>query len=100
MFCLFVFRFMSSLYINGGKCQYPCYKNIAQINAVDFMQIDETDIDIKIPASYDGQPRKVLHNLEPFSKCRFVIAYNVFNVYFRPTRPALEFGAVCSAFNV
>ena len=39
---------MASLYTNGGKSQELYYKNIAQINAADFMQIDETDILIYI----------------------------------------------------
>ena len=49
---------MALLYTNGGKNQYLYYKNIAQKSAADFMQIDEMDIGIKIPASYDGQPGK------------------------------------------
>ena len=47
---------MLSLYAYRRKSQYLYYKNIAQKNAADFMQIDET----KIPASYDGQPGKCL----------------------------------------
>ena len=35
---------MLSLYAYIRKCQYLCYKNIAQKSAADFMQIDETDI--------------------------------------------------------
>ena len=36
-------------------------ENIAQKSAADFMKIDETDIGIKIPASYDGQPGKLFN---------------------------------------
>ena len=42
--CRVVVCFMASLYTNGRKCQYLCYKNIAQKSAADFIQIDETDI--------------------------------------------------------
>ena len=42
----------------------------------------------------------MLHNFKPFSKRCFIISGNVINVYLRPTCPALEFGAVCSAFNI
>ena len=49
---------MDSLYTNGGKSQALYYKNIAQKSAADFMQIDEMDIGIKNPASYDSQPGK------------------------------------------
>ena len=48
---------MLPLYAERRKCQSLYYKNIAQKSAVDFMQIDG----IKIPASYDGQPGKVLY---------------------------------------
>ena len=58
---------MLSLYAYSRKSQELCYKNIAQKSAADFMQIDETDIGIKIPASYDGQPGKMFHCLNLFS---------------------------------
>ena len=35
---------MPLLYAYIRKCQYLCYKNIAQKSAADFMQIDGTDI--------------------------------------------------------
>ena len=50
---------MLSLYAERRKSQELCYKNIAQKSAADFMQIDDIDIGIKIPASYDGQPGKL-----------------------------------------
>ena len=42
--CRVVVCFMASLYTNGRKSQYLCYKNIAQKSAADFMQIDGMNI--------------------------------------------------------